>query len=100
VYFDVTMTILGDMAAQQIQAIQVDLRAEPLDGARQKVESKLFQPGAPTQATARLLLRADRTQQFEYRTVAFVADRGPIESPWTKHQNANLVIQPARLIAQ
>jgi hypothetical protein len=46
----------------------------------------------------RLLLRVDRPQQFEFRTTAFTADRGPVESAWTVHQNANLVLQPARLL--
>jgi hypothetical protein len=98
-YFDVTITILGDMAQAGLQAVQVDLRAEPMDGARPKVESRLFQPGAAAPpGPVRLLLRVDRPQQFEFRTTAFTADRGPVESAWTVHQNANLVLQPARLL--
>ena len=97
-YFDVTITILGDLGAAGLQALQVDLRAEPLDGAVQKVESRLFQPGVTPQTAVRLLLRADRPQEFEFHTIAFTADRGPVESGWAKHSNANLVLQPARLL--
>ena len=96
-YFDVTVTILGDMTQAALQAVQVDLRAEPLDGVPPRVESRLFQPGQPPQAAVRLLLRVDRPQQFEFRTTAFLSDGGPVESPWTPHTNANLVLQPARL---
>lgn len=98
VYMDVALMILGDMAAQKIDALQVDLRSEPLEGDRQRVESHVFEPGGDKKKVIRLLLRNDRPTKFEYKTTAFSTERGPIESDWTSHDNANLVLQAARLI--
>jgi hypothetical protein len=99
IYFDVLIVLLGSMEAVGIQAIQVDLRSEPLEGDRQRTESQLFEPGPENRATKRLLLRADRPQRFEYRTTAFMADRAPVVGGWTEHENANLILQPQRLVS-
>jgi hypothetical protein len=99
IYFEVQVTLLGAMDPLGIQAIQVDLRSEPLDGQLQRTESHLFEVGGETRTTVKLLLRADRPQKFEFRTIVFTADRDPIESDWTEHENTNLVIQSARLLS-
>jgi hypothetical protein len=97
IYLDVRVVLLGDLAAAGIDAVQIDLRAEPLDGDRERVEEHLFLPGGETQVTKRLLLRADRPQGYEYRTTAFAAD-GPRASGWQRHQSAILALQ-ARTLA-
>jgi len=99
IYFDVVARVLGSLDAVGIQAIQLDLRSEPLDGARQKEESILFESGGETKVTQRLLLRADRPTRFEYKTTVFLANGDPRESDWTVHENSNLVLQPQRLVA-
>jgi hypothetical protein len=99
IYFDVQVVLLGSMEAAGIQAVQVDLRSEPLEGDRQRTESHLFEPGQENRATKRLLLRADRPQRFEYRTMVFLADRDPVERDWTAHENSNLILQPQRLVS-
>jgi len=101
IYFDVTVTLLGaaTMAAHAIDAIQVDLKAEPLDGALEVVESELFEAGGAIKTVKRLLLRADRPRQFQYRTTVFTAARDPEPSDWTVHENAILPIQVARLVS-
>jgi hypothetical protein len=96
IYLEVTVTVLGDLAQLGVHAVQVDLRSEPLDGAQEKVESHLFMPGAEMQVTKRLLLRADRPSQFEYRTVVFDA-QGQREGDWTQHASRILVLQPQTL---
>lgn len=101
IYFDVQIVLLGAMEAAGIQAVQVDLRSEPLEGERQRTESHLFEPGQENRATKRLLLRADRPQRFEYRTTAFMAepDQDPVVRDWTEHENSNLILQPQRLVS-
>jgi hypothetical protein len=98
IYLDVNVVVFGNMTQSRVDALQVDLRSEPLDGERHRVESLLFEPGATTKATQRLLLRADRPQQFEYRTTLFAADREPIESDWTVHEKEILPLQLSRLL--
>lgn len=97
VYLDVTVTMLGELASKKLDAIQIDLRSEPLEGDRQRIETHLFEPGGDKKVVKRLLLRADRPQRFEYRTTVFSTDLGPIEGDWTTHEIANLVLQVARL---
>jgi hypothetical protein len=99
IYFDVQVVLLGSMEAAGIQAVQVDLRSEPLEGDRQRTESHLFEPGQENRTIKRLLLRADRPQRFEYRTTVFLADRDPVERDWTEHENSNLILQPQRLVS-
>jgi hypothetical protein len=99
IYLDVDVRVFGNMTQSQVDALQVDLRSEPLDGERHRVESLLFEPGAPPKAVQRLLLRADRPQQFEYRTTLFTAEREPIESDWTVHEKEILPLQLSRLLA-
>ena len=97
-YLDVKISFFGDLAQSKVDALQVDLRAEPLDGAHPKVESHLFEPGAEKKTTRRLLVRNDRPEKFEYRTTVFSADRGPMESEWKEHASRTLVLQLARLL--
>jgi hypothetical protein len=99
IYLDVTITVLGDLGSAGLDAVQVDLRSEPLDGAQPHVETTLFQPNQAAQAVKRLLLRTDRPQQFEFRTTAFRTAGDPVVSAWTAHDGVNLVIQPSRLLA-
>ncbi len=98
IYLDVNVVVIGNMAQSKVDALQVDLRSEPLDGERQRVESLLFEPAAPPKVAQRLLLRADRAQQFEYRTTLFTADRGPIETDWMVHEKEILPLQLSRLL--
>jgi hypothetical protein len=98
VYLDVNVTLLGDLAQNRLDAVQIDLRSEPLDGERQRIETHLFEPGAEKKVSKRLLLRADRPQKFEYRTTVFSAERGAVEGDWTPHEISNLVLQVARLL--
>jgi hypothetical protein len=98
VYLDLSVVLLGDMAAHQILAIQLDLRSEPLDGAIQKVESHLFEAGKETRTAKRLLLRADRPRRFEYRTLVFLASGESVEGEWTAHDRAILPIPIAKLV--
>ncbi len=98
IYLDVRVVLLGDLAQLGIDAIQVDLRSEPLAGEREKVEEHLFLPGGEAQVVKRLMLRADRPQAFEYRTTVFGA-QGPRQSPWKEHESAILAL-PARSLVE
>jgi hypothetical protein len=96
---DVDVRLLGDMAQNKISAVEVDLRCEPLDGQQPKVESHLLEAGKETRFTQRLLLRADRpTRKFEYKTIVYGTAGDPLESEWTPHESALLVLQAARLL--
>jgi hypothetical protein len=98
VYLDVDVVLIGDLATFQVDALQVDLRAEPLDGVPPKVESHLFLPGEPKRYTQRLLLRADRPiQQFQYRTKVIAAGN-EIAGDWTPCQTQILTLQVQRLL--
>lgn len=99
VYLDVDVVLIGDLAALAVDALQIDLRSEPLAGAQPKVESHLFLPGEPKKFTQRLLLRADRPTQFEYRTIA-ISGGNEINGDWTKHQSKILLLQVQSLLRQ
>jgi hypothetical protein len=99
VYLDVDVVLIGDLATFQVDALQVDLRADPLDGVPPKVESHLFLPGEPKRYTQRLLLRADRpTQQFQYRTKVILTAGDEIDGDWTPCQTQILTLQVQRLL--
>lgn len=98
VYFDVSLVLLGDLAQRNIDAIQVDLRAEPLTGEVTRIESHLFERGGERRIQKRLLIRADRPRRFEYRTTVFQSDGGMLESAWQAHENAILPLQLAQLL--
>jgi hypothetical protein len=89
--------LIGDLAALTIDALQLDLRSEPLDGELPKIESHLFLPGPEKRISKRLLLRADRPQVFEYRTLVLSGGR-EIVNDWTQHQNQILLLQLQRLL--
>ena len=96
VYLDVDVVLIGDPAGLGIDALQLDLRSEPLEGELPKIESHLFLPGPEKRISKRLLLRADRPQTFEYRTK--VLARGQeIENDWTQHQSKILLLQLQKL---
>ena len=97
VYLDVDVVLIGDLATFQVDALQVDLQAEPLDGVSPKIESHLFVPGDPKKYTQRLLLRADRPTQFQYRTKVLTAGN-EIDSGWTPCQSKILLLQVQRLL--
>ncbi len=97
VYLDVDVVLIGDPAGLGIDALQLDLRSEPLEGELPKIESHLFLPGPEKRISKRLLLRADRPQTFEYRTK--VLARGQeIENDWTQHQSKILLLQLQKLL--
>ena len=98
VYCDVQLTVLGDLNTLQVDALQVDLRAEPLEGAHQEVDSFLFTPGQPGTTARRLLLRADRDLAFEYHLLAFRRDGTQVEVPWTTHKSRVLPLPLARIL--
>lgn len=96
IYLDVRVVLLGDLAAAGLDAVQVDLKAEPLDGDRERVEEHLFLPGGESQVTKRLLLRADRPQRFRYRVTPFGASAAGA-GEWKDHESAILVLQARSL---
>ncbi|MDP2315709.1 MAG: hypothetical protein Q8P41_22620, partial [Pseudomonadota bacterium] len=97
-YFDAQLTLLGDLAAQQIDAVQIDLRAEPLEGQNVEIDSFLFVPGQPATATRRLLIRSDRPAGFEYRVLLFRHDGTQKETPWRRHASRILPLPLAALL--
>ena len=97
VYLDVDVVLIGDFGALAVDALQIDLRSEPLPGAQTKVESHLFLSGEPKKFTQRLLLRADRPTQFEYRTI-IISGGDQIDNDWTKHQSKILLLQVQKLL--
>jgi hypothetical protein len=98
--FDVTVQLLGDLAQSNMSGLQLDLRSEPLDRQQQKLFSHLFEPGGDKRFAQRLLLRADRpSHSYEYKTTIFLPSNDPVESDWSSHESAILVLQPAQLLA-
>jgi hypothetical protein len=95
--FDVQVIVLGQMDGR-IAALQVELRRPPVAASSEHVEVLLFEPGGDTRLGARLVLRPDRPQGFEYRTTLFLSDAGPVESDWTEQETSPLVLQPQRLL--
>ena len=98
VYLDVDVALIGDLSALGVDALQLDLRSEPLDGELAKIESHLFLPGPEKRISKRLLLRADRPQAFEYRALVLAGGR-EILSDWTQHQSKILLLQLQRLLS-
>jgi hypothetical protein len=95
--FDVNVMVVGDLNQAGLTALQVDLKAEPLDGQSDSVQSHLFQ-GADTRWVQRLALRTDRPDHtYQVQTTAFYAEKDPVQSDWNDHDTSILVIQPARL---
>ena len=97
VYMDVTVLLIGTLQQAGIDAVEVEVRAEPLDGAQPVTQTLMFMPGAEPKQTQRLLLRADRPRQFEYRTTVFVGSGAPATSDWVTTQQTMLPLQVARL---
>jgi hypothetical protein len=97
VYLDVDVVLIGDLAALGVDALQIDMKTEPLDGAQPKVESHLFLPTDAKRFTQRLLLRADRPTEFQYKTT--VSSKGnEIVSDWTKGTSKILLLQVQKLL--
>jgi hypothetical protein len=97
VYLDVDVKLIGKLDALGIDAMQLDLQAEPLDGSQAKVESHLFLPSEADRFTQRLLLRADRPLEFEYRTLVISKGR-EIPSEWIKHESKILLLPLQNLL--
>jgi len=96
--FDVSVTLVGDLGQAGLTALQVDLRAEPLDGQTAAVQSHLFQIGGDSKWVQRLSLRTDRPDHtYQVQTTAFYATKDPVQSDWNDHDTSILVIQPSRL---
>jgi hypothetical protein len=93
----VDVVLIGDLAGLGIEALQLDLRSEPLEGELPKIESHLFLPGPEKRIGKRLLLRADLPQMFEYRTKVLASGQ-EIENDWTKHQSKILLLQLQKLL--
>ncbi len=96
-FLDVTVTLLGSLAAAGLDGVQVDLRTDPADGAQAQPQSVLFQQGSPPAATVRLTMRPDRGSQYQYQTTAFLTNGAPVVRPWASANTMALVLQPARL---
>jgi hypothetical protein len=97
IYLDVDVVLIGDLAALSVDALQLDMKTEPLDGELPKIESHLFLPGPEKRITQRLLLRADRPTEFQYQTKLLTAS-GEIQGDWTKHQSKILLLQVQTLM--
>jgi hypothetical protein len=97
-YMDVQVALLGTLESQELTAVQVDMKTEPLDGQAEKVESHLFMPTDPVRMTQRLLMRADRTAGFQYRVQLFHADGRVSEREWTRHESRILPLSLAALV--
>jgi hypothetical protein len=96
--FDVNVMVVGDLNQAGLIALQVDLKAEPLDGQGDSVQSHLFQGGPDIRWVQRLALRTDRPDHtYQVQTTAFYATKDPVQSDWNDHDTAILVIQPSRL---
>ncbi len=98
VYYDVSLVLLGDLAQKGIDALQIDLRAEPPEGEVVTIESHLFERGGDKKATRRLFVRADRQRQFEYRTTIFFTNGTQAEGDWILHQKNILPLSLASLV--
>jgi hypothetical protein len=96
-FLDVTVTLLGSLAAAGLDGVQVDLRTDPADGAQAQPQSVLFQQGSPPAVPVRLTMRPDRGSQYEYQTTAFLTSGAPVVRPWTSANTPSLVLQSARL---
>ena len=97
IYMDVTVLLIGTLQQVGIDAVEVEVRSEPLDGAQPVTQTMMFVPGAEIKQTQRLLLRADRPRQFEYRTTVFAGANPPSTSDWQATQQSMLPLQLARL---
>lgn len=97
VYLDVDVKLIGKLDALGVDALQLDLQTEPLDGNQPKLESHLFLPGEPDRFTQRLLLRADRPLQFQYRTLVMTKGR-EIAADWVKHESKILLLPLQNLL--
>jgi hypothetical protein len=97
VYLDVDVKLIGKLDPLGIDALQLDLQAEPLDGNQPKIESHLFLPGEADRFTQRLLLRADRPTTFQYRTLLMTKGK-EIDSDWVKHESKILLLPLQNLL--
>ena len=98
VYLDVDLVLIGDLTAAGIEALQIDLQSQPLEGEAPKIESHLFLPSETAKrVTKRLLLRADAQTEFQYRSLALAGGK-QIERGWTKHQSKILLLQLQQLL--
>jgi len=97
VYLDVDVKLIGKLDSLGIDALQLDLQAEPLDGNQPKIESHLFLPSEADRFTQRLLLRADRSTEFQYRTLLMTKGK-EIDSDWVKHQSKILLLPLQNLL--
>ncbi len=95
---DVSVALLGALDQLQLTAVQVDLRAEPLEGKPPEIKSLLFLPGDTTRVSQRLLVRADRAAVFDYKVQLFMVDGRVIETEWRAHERQILPIPLAALI--
>jgi hypothetical protein len=98
VKFEVSILLVGDLAQNGLDALQLELRGEPLAGDPVRVESILFDQTSEKKVKEPLRLRADRVPKFQYRTSAFRTVGDPLISDWLDHASENLVIQLNRLI--
>jgi hypothetical protein len=97
--FTITVQLIGDLAANHFSALEVDLRAQPLDGVQAKEESHLFQPGGDNKWVQALTIRVDLpARAYQYRTTVFLPDRDPVQSDWTDAEGSILPLQLSRLL--
>jgi len=98
VYMDTTVNLLGGkLDTLGVDAVQIDLQTDPLDGAPPKIESHLFLPGDPLQWKTRLLVRSDKPLGFQYRTVV-MSQGNEIDGDWTKHAGTILLLDVRTLL--
>ena len=91
----VIVTVLGDLGAAKLDAVQIDVRADANDN---QPVSLLFQPGAAASQTVNLDLAAGQGAQFQYQSTAFVTGgTDPVVIGWQDATGTRLTLQAARL---
>jgi hypothetical protein len=100
VYFDVTVALLGQLAAQALDAVQVDLRCEPPPGQIAQTVSLLFMSGDDLRVDKRLLMRADRPAAYEYRVLLIRSDGTTRQHDWSAASGQFLPLSLAALLRE
>lgn len=98
VRFDVQVVVLGSLASAGILGLQIDLRADPPDGAVRETYSHLFEPGAASRFSHALVVREDRPATFEYKLTAILDSGETREGIWTRWDRGMLPIAAATVL--
>ncbi|MCA9652502.1 MAG: hypothetical protein KC501_21480 [Myxococcales bacterium] len=99
VHLEIEVVIVGDLAAAEVLAVQVDLRAPPPPGRQPQIHSLLFEMGGETRIKQRLALRADRDPLYEVQTTVMTMGGDAIVSEWNEHTGPVLGLDLATLMS-